>query len=169
MVGGWQVANIVSVSSGNWYTVLDSNGNFANADGGAGGVSQRPDQVGDPTKAGPVAGNPGCVAPSKIRTPAAWFNTCAFGDPALGSFGDVGRNTIESPGYTTWDLSGFKNFRTTERTNLEFRSEFFNAFNHASFSGVGSPGFGTFGSPGFGIVAADIGPRVLQVGAKFHF
>ena len=50
VVGGWQVANIVSVSTGNWYTVLDSNGNFANADGGAGGVSQRPDQVGDPTQ-----------------------------------------------------------------------------------------------------------------------
>src|SRR5579862_5366182 len=45
VVGGWQVANIISVSTGNWYTVLDADGNFANADGGAGGVSQRPNQV----------------------------------------------------------------------------------------------------------------------------
>jgi len=122
IVGGWQIANIISLSSGNWYTVLDSNGNFANADGGAGGVSQRPDQVGNPNKAGPVLGNPnhqcqvlvsqGGLAPDKIRTPTAWFNTCAFTDPALGSFGNVGRNTIESPGYKTWDFSLFKFFQT---------------------------------------------------------
>ena len=43
-------ASIVTISTGNWYTVLDGNGNFANADGGAGGVSQRPDQVGDPRR-----------------------------------------------------------------------------------------------------------------------
>jgi hypothetical protein len=174
VVGGWQVANIVSVSSGNWYTVLDSNGNFANADGGAGGVSQRPDQVGDSNKAGPVAGNPGCVAPSRIRTPTAWFNTCAFADPALGSFGDVGRNTIEAPGYTTWDLSAFKNFRTTERTNLEFRAEFFNVLNHTNFlfanSGPQNGNNATIlGTSQFGSLTAARAPRQIQFALKFSF
>jgi hypothetical protein len=174
VVGGWQVANIVSVSSGNWYTVLDSNGNFANADGGAGGVSQRPDRVGDPNKAGAVAGNPGCVAPSKIRTPTAWFNTCAFADPALGSFGDVGRNTIESPGYTTWDFSAFKNFRTTERSNLEFRAEFFNVLNHTNFlfanSGPQNGNNATIlGTSQFGSLTAARTPRQIQFALKFSF
>jgi hypothetical protein len=174
VVGGWQVANIVSVSSGNWYTVLDSNGNFANADGGAGGVSQRPDQVGDPNKAGPVAGNPGCVAPGKIRTPTVWFNTCAYADPALGSFGNVGRNTIESPGYTTWDFSTFKNFRTSERTNLEFRAEFFNVLNHTNFlfanSGPQNGNNATIlGTSQFGSLTAARTPRQIQFALKFSF
>jgi hypothetical protein len=88
--------------------VLDADGNFANADGGAGGVSQRPDQVGDPNRAGIVPGSPnpqcqvlasqGGLAPDRIHTPTSWFNTCAFADPPLGSFGDVGRNTDRGTG-----------------------------------------------------------------------
>jgi hypothetical protein len=174
VVGGWQVANIVSVSTGNWYTVLDANGNFANADGGAGGVSQRPDLVGNPNQAGPVPGNPGCAAPSRIHTSTAWFNTCAFVDPALGSFGDVGRNTIESPGYTTWDLSVFKNFRTSEGTNLEFRSEFFNVLNHTNFlfadSGPQNGNNATIlGTSQFGSLTAARPPRQIQFALKFSF
>jgi hypothetical protein len=184
IVGGWQIANIISLSSGNWYTVLDSNGNFANADGGAGGVSQRPDQVGNPNKAGPVLGNPnpqcqvlvsqGGLAPDKIRTPTAWFNTCAFTDPALGSFGNVGRNTIESPGYRTWDFSLFKFFQTSERTNLEFRAEFFNLLNHTNFlfanSGPQNGNNATIlGTSQFGSLTAARPPRQIQFALKFSF
>jgi hypothetical protein len=174
VVGGWQIANILSVSSGNWYTVLDLNGNFANADGGAGGVSQRPDQVGDPTVAGPVPGNPTCVAPDRIHTPAAWFNTCAFADPQPGSFGNVGRNTIESPGYKTWDFSVFKLFHTSEKTNLEFRSEFFNLPNHTNFLFANSgPQNGnnatSLGTGQFGSLTAARAPRQIQFALKLSF
>jgi hypothetical protein len=174
VVGGWQVANIVSISSGNWFTVLDAHGNFANADTGAGGVSQRPDQVGDPNRAGTVPGNPGCVAPAKIHTPTAWFNTCAFADPPLGSFGDVGRNTIQSPGYKTWDFSVFKFFHTSEKTSLEFRAEFFNFLNHTNFLFANSgPQNGnnatTLGTSQFGSLTAARPPRQIQFALKFSF
>jgi outer membrane receptor protein involved in Fe transport len=174
VVGGWQVATILSLSSGNWYTVLDSNGNFANADGGAGGVSQRPDTVGDPTKAGTVAANPGCVAPTKIRTQAAWFNTCAFVDPAAGSFGDTGRNTIESPGIRNWDFSIFKFFQTTEKSQLEFRAEFFNLPNHTNFlfalSGPQNGNNATvLGAQQFGSLTAARDSRKIQFALKFSF
>ena len=174
IIGGWQIANILSVSSGNWFTVLDANGNFANADGGAGGVSQRPDVVGDPTKAGPVAANPGCQAPATIRTPAAWFNTCAFVNPAEGSFGDVGRNTIEAPGFTEWDFSVVKFFQTSEHTNLEFRSEFFNLPNHTNFlfalSGPQNGNNATIlGTAQFGSLTAARPPRQIQFALKFSF
>jgi hypothetical protein len=174
VIGGWQVANIVSVSTGNWFTVLDFNGNFANSDGGAGGVSQRPDQVSDPTVAGPVAANPGCAAPTKIRTASNWFNTCAFIDPDLGSFGNVGRNTIQAPGYTTWDFSVFKNFRTSERTNLEFRGEFFNILNHTNFlfadSGPQNGNNATaLGTTQFGSLTAARPPRQIQFALKFSY
>jgi outer membrane receptor protein involved in Fe transport len=174
VVGGWQIANILSISSGNWFTVLDANGNFANADGGAGGVSQRPDLVGDPNRAGSVPGNPTCVAPDRIHTPAAWFNTCAFADPSQGSFGDVGRNTIQAPGYKTWDFSVFKFFHTSEKTNLEFRGEFFNLPNHTNFLFANSgPQNGnnatTLGTPQFGSLTAARPPRQIQFALKFSF
>jgi hypothetical protein len=174
VVGGWQIANIVSLSSGNWFTVLDANGNFANADGGAGGVSQRPDQVGDPNRAGMVPGNPTCVAPAKIHTPTAFFNTCAFVDPPLGSFGDVGRNTIQGPGYKTWDFSAFKFFHTSEKTTLEFRAEFFNILNHTNFLFANSgPQNGnnatTLGTSQYGSLTAARPPRQIQFALKFSF
>jgi hypothetical protein len=174
IVGGWQVANIFSISTGNWYTVLDANANFANADGGAGGVSQRPNQVGDPTRAGTVAGNPGCPAPSKLHTPTAWFNTCAFVDPQLGSFGDVGRNTIEAPGIKEWDFSVFKFFHPTERTQVEFRSEFFNLPNHTNFlfaaTGPQNGNNSTIlGTPQFGALTAARAPRQIQFALLFSF
>ncbi len=184
VAGGWQVANIISVSSGNWFTVLDANGNFANADGGAGGVSQRPDQAGDPTKAGPVLANPdpachatgsqGGRAPDKIRTSTAWFNTCAFTDPSAGSFGNVSRNTIEAPGYRTWDLSVFKHFHPSEKTEIEFRAEFFNVLNHTNFlfakSGPQSGNNSTIlGTSQFGNLTAARDPRQIQLALKVSF
>jgi hypothetical protein len=160
VVGGWQMASIVTVSTGNWYTVLDANGNFANADGGAGGVSQRPDQVGNP-HATP------CI-------PGTFFNTCAYADPSQGSFGNVGRNTIQGPGNRVWDFSMFKFFKLSERSNLEFRAEFFNVLNHTNFlfakSGPqnGNPAT-VLGDPRFGTLTASRDPRQIQLAMKFSF
>jgi len=160
IVGGWQIASIVTLSTGNWYTVLDGNGNFANADGGAGGVSQRADPVGAP-RATP------CV-------PGTFFNTCAFADPNPGSFGNVGRNTIQGPGNRVWDFSLFKFFKLTERSNLEFRAEFFNVLNHTNFLFAkpgpqnGNPAT-VLGDPHFGLLTASRDPRQIQLAMKFSF
>jgi hypothetical protein len=160
IVGGWQIGGITSVSSGNYFTVLDSNGDFANSDGGAGGVSQRPDQIGDPNGAR-------CV-------PGTFFNTCAFGDPALGSFGNVRRNTLPGPGYQIWDFSVFKHFQINERFNLEFRSEFFNIANHTNYllakSGPQQSNNATvLGTPQFGFLTAARAPRQVQFALKLSF
>src|SRR5579864_3238273 len=68
IVGGWQVAGITTVSSGNWFTPTDSNGNFANSDG-----LQYPDVIANPN--------------GSHCAPHTFFNTCAFVDPQFGSFG----------------------------------------------------------------------------------
>jgi len=160
IVSGWQIGGITSVSSGNYFTVLDSNGDFANSDGGAGGVSQRPDQVGDPN-------GPRCV-------PGTFFNTCAFADPALGSFGNVRRNTLAGPGYQIWDFSVFKHFQINERFNLEFRSEFFNIANHtndllAKAGPQESNNATVLGTPQFGFLTAARAPRQIQFALKLSF
>ncbi len=160
IAGGWQIASIISLSTGNYFTALDANGNFANSDGGAGGVSQRPDQIGNPN--------------SRPCVPGTEFNTCAFVDPPLGSFGSAGRNTILGPGYRTWDFSLFKTFKTSERTNLEFRGEFFNVLNHTNFlfakTGPQNPNNSTIlGTAQFGFFTAARDPRQIQLALKFSF
>jgi hypothetical protein len=155
IAGGWQFGGITTLSTGNWFTIIDGNGNFANSDG-----QQRPDLIANP-HATP------CVA-------ATFFNTCAFADPMLGSPGNVGRNTIQGPGYQVWDFSLFKHFHLTERMNLEFRAEFFNMFNHPNleFAKSGpqnSINTTTFGTPQFGFLTASRDPRQIQFALKLAF
>ena len=85
--------------------------------------------------------------------------------PAIGTFGNMGRNAIYGPGQYNVDLSLMKTTQMTERTTLEFRWELFNAFNHAN---LGNPNT-TFNSPAFGRIDSVTGPRIMQVGAKIIF
>jgi hypothetical protein len=156
IVGGWQVAGITTVSSGNWFTPTDSNGSFANSDG-----LQMPNVIADPNH------SPHCL-------PGTFFNTCAFVDPPLGSFGDAGRNSILGPGFQVWDFSVFKMFNITERTHLEFRTEFFNFPNHTNFllskSGPQQGNNSTvMGASQFGFLTAARSPRQIQFALKLSF
>jgi hypothetical protein len=81
-------------------------------------------------------------------------------------FGDSGRNILDGPGLSSSDLALLKDFQLTERFKLEFRSEFFNAFNHPYF---GHPG-AVIGSPTFGVLTTTAGaPRDIQFGLKLSF
>jgi len=91
----------------------------------------------------------------RMLNPAAFAQPCEVGSPGTPNFcvpepgvlalGGGEPTQIEGPGYHRLDLSLFKNFQLTERTRLEFRSEFFNILNHPNFN---YPGFG-----GNGVVA----------------
>lgn len=158
VIGGWQVAGINQVSSGNWFTPTDSDGNFANSDGFEG---QLPNVIADPNN------SPHCQ-------PGTFFNTCAFVDPPLGSFGDAGRNSVRGPGFQIWDFSVFKFFRLSERSRLEFRSEFFNIPNHTNFllskSGPQQSNNSTvLGSSAYGFLTAARSPRQIQFALKLSF
>lgn len=157
VIGGWQLSGITMISSGTYYTITDANGNFANSDG-----QQRPDAV-----QGQSANGKPCV-------PGTFFNTCAFQDPAYGSFGNVGQNTVRGPGLQNWDLSILKQFPIKESMHLEFRAEFFNIANHANFL-FAKPGpqnsnnATVFGTPSFGYLTAARSPRQIQFGLKFYY
>ncbi|MBL8208176.1 MAG: hypothetical protein JNM09_28340, partial [Blastocatellia bacterium] len=73
------------------------------------------------------------------RTINRWFNTDAFEIQPFGTFGNVGRNTIISPGIIQWDASMLKRFTFAENKSLQFRFEAFNAANHPNW---GNPGTG---------------------------
>jgi outer membrane receptor protein involved in Fe transport len=99
-------------------------------------IYDRPDQISDPFKAGTVTGTPACIItpPSQVRTRQAWYNPCAYADPAQYTFGDAGRNSLLGPGYGEVDLSLSKAFVLTERTRLDFKWDVFNALNRVNLA-----------------------------------
>ncbi len=110
ILGNWQVNVIEKVTSGFPLFVVgsanDSGVNFQ----WNGSSLNRPNQVGDPNKAGQVAANPTCVAPAQIHTVANWFNPCAFEDAPPGQLGDSARAPISGPNFVNTDFSAVKNF-----------------------------------------------------------
>jgi hypothetical protein len=62
------------------------------------------------------------------------INPAAFSIPLPGTFGDLPRNALRGPNFSQFDLVLNKRFRLTESSNIEFRTEVFNLFNHANFA-----------------------------------
>jgi len=147
-VNGWELASVVTLQSGTPFSVLSNANAF---------VQARADSVTgcNPTKSGSVE--------SRLTE---YFNTACF-TSATTDFGNTGRNLLRGPNQKNADISVVKFFPITERTKLEFRSEFFNAFNLVSFANplniVQSPG--TVGR----IVSTTTGPRVIQFALKVNF
>ncbi len=132
---GWQVNSIISIQSGRPIPIdnsSDTSGRFY--------FNQRPNLV------------PGVNPILAHWTPSTgYLNPLAFIQPAFGSFGDLGRNSIYGPGLRNVDFSVSKNTRLTERINLQLRAEFFNIFNHPNFALPAHnivPGFVDNGIPG---------------------
>jgi hypothetical protein len=102
-----------------------------------------------------------------------FFNTAVFALPPLGYIGNAPRDVFRGPGQNQWDLAAFKNFVILEKTSLQLRTEFFNAFNHTQWSTINAAA--KFNSAGqqintlFGTATADRGPRVIQVALRFTF
>ncbi len=107
----------------------------------------------------------GCSANNAPRSVAKWFNTACFQDPAKGTFGTAGRNSVWGPGIRNWDFALYKNGKVTERLNYQFRAEFFNFLNHPSFSGLSTG----VGSGNFGQITSANDPREIQFGIKLRF
>lgn len=164
VLGGWQAGGIITQQSGQPFTVnlntIDRANNILSLFGGG-----RPDLVGDPNLS------------SSERTAERFFNTGAFAAQPFGSVGTAGRNVLEGPGTNLVDFSLLKNISFTERHKLQFRSEFFNLFNHTNFdvperictisatTAAGAPcASGTFGR-----VSAARDPRILQFALKYIF
>jgi hypothetical protein len=148
LISGWQVAGITTLSTGQSFTPIVS-GDIA----GIGATSVRPNRVADGT------------LPREQRTPAHWFDTSAFTIPAAGTFGNAGRNILKAPGTTNWDLTLMKSTALGEQHRVEFRVEFFNAFNHAAFNIPNA----TVNSPSFGTLFSSNPARQVQFGLKLYY
>lgn len=54
----------------------------------------------------------------------------------VGTIGNAARSNIRGPGMNNFDISLQKNIPVGDRVKLQFRSEFYNAFNHTQFSAI---------------------------------
>jgi hypothetical protein len=148
--GGWHLGGIITFRSGFPFSPQIGTGDPTNT--GSQGLL-RADRIGSGHVAHP--------------SPSLWFNINDFPVP-VGHFGDAGKNILEGPGEKGVDLSARKIFSIHERIRLEFRAEFFNAFNHAVFSQPDP--FVTDGPGTAAVITSTVIPqRQIQFALKLEF
>lgn len=149
VLGGWTIGSIAGMQSGGPFTVTMQS-NTTNSFS-AGGLRAN------------VVRNP--ALPAARRTINRWFDTEAFEAPAAYAFGNAGRGIVRGDGRIDFDFSINKNFNFTERKYLQFRADFFNAFNHPDFALPNR----TLGSANFGTIGGATDGRTIQFGLRFNF
>lgn len=158
LLGNWQLNGIGSMQSG-VHRVIGSPNNT-----GIGFVTQRADATGIDPKSSFGGITPGEGFGSN-NTNLFWFNPNAFRAAAPLTFGNSGRNVIVGPGFMNFDLSLFKTWNLTERYNLRFQFEAFNALNNVRFN----PPDVNAASPTFGRILGALEGRRLQMALRFSF
>jgi Carboxypeptidase regulatory-like domain/TonB dependent receptor len=152
VTANWQLSPIITASSGAPFTITDGSDVSLTAGG-----NDRPNQV----------------LPN--ATPAqqgikSWFNQAAFQKQPTGTFGDVGRTSLNQPGSWNIDLALSRIFRITERWNVEARADAFNVLNHGNWmlfsSGTTSQ---SITSSTFGQITMFSSPRIIQLALKVSF
>ena len=93
-----------------------------------------------------------------------YFDTSPFSNEDLGVSGNSNRRFFHGPGFNNWDFALHKNTLLTERVGMEFRFEFFNAFNHAQFENPGGEINGNFGQ-----ITSARDSRIGQAALKLSF
>jgi len=115
-------------------------------------------------------GRPNRVCSGRLSnpTPAQWFNQSCFVAPTAPSWGNAGTGILFGPGRSMiGDWSVYKNFSMPEEMKLQFRTEFFNVFNHPYWNDPGTtmPATGVFGV----ITAKSLNPRTVQFALRLSF
>jgi hypothetical protein len=147
IAGNWQLSPIFARRTGTFFSVTTGVDNALNSIGG-----QRANQL---------TGDVYCAN----QTISCWMSASAFASPATGTLGNQGIDTLRGPGYFDIDLALSRRFVVRERHNIELRFEAFNVVNHPNFV---NPTAAT-NSSNFGKIQGDIGPRILQLAAKYVF
>jgi hypothetical protein len=151
LLGNWELDMIEKITSGfPLFLITTNNGSGVNFGSGA----NRPDQV--------------CSGRLDNPTVGRFFDTSCFVDPAGGELGNGNRTPLYGPGFVNTDFSAIKRFPLPlgEGTNLEFRAEFFNLFNHPQFFVPTAD----LASADFGRITRTVNnPRLMQFALKLTF
>ena len=163
LVSGWQLSGIFSAASGPPFTIVT-------------GFDQAGFLQNTPGRPNLVAGR----APNALQgIPTQWFDPTAFSLNAVGTFGNLGRNTGFGPALWNTDFALLKDTRIakiSETFNVQFRAEIFNIFNHTNL-GLPNANVFTQGTNGGGnrnpnagrITTTTTTSRQIQLALKFIF
>ena len=150
MFGGWQVSAIFAAQTGSAFTITQSSALPAS----------RPDYLG------------GAVVLPDYRTTLKYLNKADFvGVPIINASGatsrpgNVGAGEIRGPGLWNIDFSLAKNFKLTERAQLQIRTDMFDVLNHTNYSGL----ITEFTNPRFGLLTSTLGARTIQLNARLSW
>ena len=152
---GWRFSGIYKWSSGAPLNVL------AGSDRALSGAHRPPNGT---QRANQILEEPYGDKSGRPRT--NWLNPRAFAQPALGTLGNYGRNSVQGPVTWAFDVALSRGFRIRENQILEFRADAFNLTN--SFRPV-SPATNFNSLNTFGIIRDSLDPRILQFALKYVF
>jgi hypothetical protein len=173
-LAGWAVAGVTTIQAGQFLTITQTNS--TNAFGINAPAEDRPELA------------PGC-SPSQLATSGSMSSridnylnaACITSPPVITSdggtdFGNIGVGAVRGPDQVNFDFVVLKTTQLTERFGLDFRAEFFNAFNTPQFANPNNLSAGISASgvfvpdPTFGqITATNVNPRLIQFALKLHF
>ncbi len=155
ILGSWQVNVIEKITSGFPIFAIDS-GNLSGVPlTNNGNNFNRPNQV--------------CGVKASSPSLSKWFNTQCLVDAPDGELGNAPRAPVYGPDFVNTDFSIIKRIPLAfrEGTDLDFRAEFFNLFNHPQF---GLPGSDTDSTTNFGVITSTVNnPRLIQFAVKLRF
>jgi len=174
---GWSFATIFNARSGRPLNIVLGNDQALNGFQGNNGT-QRPNQI----LASPYGDQ---------SSLSRYLNSAALAIPAVGTYGNVGYNSIVSPHYWEWNEAVFRQFQIREGHRIEVRAEAFNVTNsfRPGYPGTNYGNANTFGrilcsaantlanNAGTGCAApgqapggpTSGGPRIMQFALKYLF
>jgi hypothetical protein len=168
---GWTWSGVTTIQDGTPLTITDTRGGtvFTGGSGGPTSTAQLcPGKTyADIATTGDLQQRVGtflnssafCTLPTAASLGIASTDTSTM-------YGNSGLGVVRGPGQNNWDMSLAKSFVIRESQTLQFRSEFFNTWNHPQFSNpVTAVSSSTFGQ----ISSTSVNPRVLQFALKYLF
>jgi len=190
LVNGWAVSGVTTVQDGLPLTVVDTRGGaiygfgpgttqISRAQFAAGmGNANVATPGGIEARLGGVKGGPGYLNTAAFTTIPIIGATPGVAGTGGTGYGDSGVGVILGPGQFNWDASVTKTTTVgglRENATLQFRAEFFNAFNHAQFNvpqqvtaGLGNIDFSKPST--FGVISStSVNPRLVQFALKYQF
>jgi len=175
LLPGWQLSGNVTLQAGMPFTVTDNGPDTSGFNQAISGISPQGENRPNLIKTGPL--------PQQNGNPDAAFDTSWFSPNTAGQDGTSGRNQYYGPGLANVDFSVARSFRIRpgEGRQLEFRTDFFNLFNHTNFANpiadINNANFGKITQTLGSALATSVGtsggatggPRIVQFSLRLRF